>query len=82
MNDTERRVERETCKKCGGDMGDGVRLENTPSYGVPDFPGDDPQDRAGQTVSMTGPVQLGSVRKCKSCGHSYPSRPQKEGDDG
>ena len=55
------------CKRCGGWMMHGEALENTPSYGVKDFPG---HDLRGQTMTMNGPARIVSVLKCAHCGYS------------
>lgn len=60
------------CRKCGGKTKLGKALQNTPSLGLPDFPGQ--KDLKGQTVSMTGPPKMYRVHKCQDCGHSFTGR--------
>lgn len=59
---------RPKCRKCYVVMVRGIALQNTPSYGIPDFPGQ--TDLRGQTMTMDGPVVKVSVWKCPQCGHS------------
>lgn len=57
------------CFKCGGDVKTGIALQNTPTFGVPDFPNQ--TDLRGQTFTMDGPPKLIECLKCCHCGHSF-----------
>lgn len=59
------RVEDIRCKKCGGEMKDGIALKQTIT-GTPDFHG----DNYATTVSPGGPGIIISCRKCLCCGWS------------
>ena len=55
---------RDTCRKCGGEMGPGIAMGQTYT-GSPD-------DLGGDVVTMSagGPGEVIRVRKCRDCGHS------------
>lgn len=55
------------CRRCKVRMKIGQRLVNTPSMGIPDFPGDGP-DSIGQTMTSDGPVVMVNCWKCPECG--------------
>lgn len=59
-------IDETTCRKCGGEMGQGQALINTP-FGIPDFEG---TDGMVATMSMTGPPDLVPCLKCSLCGWS------------
>ena len=65
------RRERRSCRTCRRITiwVSSVALSNTPSMGVPDFPGDD-VDTRGQTCTMNGPAEMVEVMKCSECGRS------------
>lgn len=54
------------CPKCGGKMGYGVAILNTPVGGTPDWPGDDEP----VTFHACGSGNLARVLKCERCGFS------------
>jgi hypothetical protein len=57
------------CKRCAGEMREGVAIAPTWVLGLPDFPGDPPFS-PGQTVTFGGPGKLIACLKCKECGYS------------
>lgn len=54
------------CRKCGGDMVEGMALEQTFTAGTPDFPG----DKEAVTFSAGGPGKMVPCHKCILCGWS------------
>lgn len=64
------------CRKCSGEMKEGIALQNGISYGLPDFVGDDlskmsEKELRGQTFSYSGQAAQVVVWKCSECGHSF-----------
>lgn len=57
------------CNRCNVDMMPGTALASTTVVGMPDFPGQDPSDLRGRTLT-DGPGQLVEAWKCPSCGRS------------
>lgn len=71
-----------TCRKCGGEIGEGEVFAPMVLSGAPDFIGDDGKDSL-QTMSVGNSTNLVPCRKCKSCGHTFTGQPApaKEGGD-
>ena len=54
------------CRKCGGEMREGIAIIQTYTFGEPDFFG----DTRGITASPGGPGKIVECLKCESCGWS------------
>lgn len=64
----------EPCRKCGGQMRDGIAIEQT-FGGIADFPG-----KEVVTLSPAGPGKLVKCLKCNQCGWSM-TKPKEKIDD-
>lgn len=60
-----------TCRKCGGEIGEGVVFAPIGLSGAPDLGGG-----IGQTMTLGSSTNLVPCWKCKSCGHTFTGEPE------